>query len=174
MTGNHEVYLSLGTNIEREHYLRRGLDALQEQFGNLDVSSVYESDAVGFEGDPFFNLVTRFHTRIPLRDVIATVKQIESDNDRVRGEEKFAPRTLDIDILTFDHLTGTHEQLELPRQEILEQGYVLAPFAEIAPDFVLPGTATSLSGLWETSDRKDQVMIVEFYWQGRKLPIFDL
>lgn len=174
MAGSHLVYLSLGSNIERARYLQQGLDALKTRFGDMDVSSVYESDAVGFKGDPFFNLVTGLYTTDSLRSVIDAVKRIESENDRVRGEEKFASRTLDIDILTFDNLRGSHEQLELPRQEVLEQAYVLAPFAEIAPHFVLPGMTQSLGAIWENSDQADQVSAVEFHWKGAKLPIFEL
>lgn len=174
MAGKHLVYLGLGSNIERERYLQQGLDALKKRFGDMDVSSVYESDAVGFKGDPFFNLVVGLYTTDSLRSVMDTVKRIESENDRVRGEEKFASRTLDIDILTFDNLSGTHEQLELPRQETLEQAYALAPFAEIATDFVLPGMTQSLGDIWENCDATDQVSIVEFRWNGEKLPIFEL
>ena len=54
------VYLSIGSNIEREKHIRAGINALKKQFGNLTLSSVYESDAVGFDGQPFLNLIAAF------------------------------------------------------------------------------------------------------------------
>ena len=51
------IYLSLGSNIDRRQYICAALDALAENFGELDISSVYESESVGFEGDSFYNLV---------------------------------------------------------------------------------------------------------------------
>ncbi len=52
-----QVFLSLGSNIDREHNIRSGLDALIHAFGPLAISPVYESEAVGFDGDAFYNLV---------------------------------------------------------------------------------------------------------------------
>ena len=57
MTASHRVYLSLGSNIAREANINKCLDTLADRFGELCISSVYESESVGFRGDPFFNLV---------------------------------------------------------------------------------------------------------------------
>lgn len=173
MTDRHLVYLSIGSNIDRQHYITRALDALASNYGAMDISPVYESASFGFEGDPFYNLVTGLRTDETLRTLIDNLKQIESDNDRLRGGEKFSSRTLDIDVLTYDQLHGMHEQIQLPRPEIFEQAYVLAPFADIAPTLTLPGTTTPLSVLWQEFEKSRQPLSrVPFTWQNAALPVF--
>lgn len=175
MTGQHLVYLSIGTNIDREHYVTRALDELAVGYGAMDISPVYESASFGFEGDPFYNLVTGLETPEPLGTLTARLKQIESDNDRTRSGEKFSSRTLDIDILTYNRLNGVYEQIQLPRPEILEQAYVLAPFADIAPNLILPGTKATLATLWHDFDKSRQPLSkVPFIWQDNVLPVFQL
>lgn len=173
MTDQHLVYLSIGSNIDREHYVTRALDDLAVSFGAMDISPVYESASFGFDGDPFYNLVTGLKTPETLRTLINRLKQIESDNDRTRGGEKFSSRTLDIDILTYNRLNGVYEQIQLPRPEILEQAYVLAPFADIAPNLIIPGATATLATLWHNFDKSRQPLSrVPFTWQNNVLPVF--
>lgn len=128
------VTLGLGSNIDRRHNIRSGLRELAEQFGELELSPVYESEAVGFDGEPFFNLVVRLRTTLPVGKLSDTLRAIEAGHGRVRGEKKFASRTLDIDILTYDDLTGVVAGVELPRDEILKHAFVLIPLVDIAGD----------------------------------------
>lgn len=175
MRDRHLVYLSIGSNIDREHYITRALDALMANYGAMDISPVYESASFGFEGDPFYNLVTGLCTDDSLRSLINNLKHIESDNDRLRGGEKYSSRTLDIDVLTYDQLHGIHEQIQLPRPEIFQQAYVLGPFADIAPDLTLPGTTMPLSELWRDFEKSRQPLSrVPFPWHNRALPVFQL
>lgn len=175
MTDRHLVYLSIGSNIDREHYITRALDALAANYGTMDISPVYESASFGFEGDPFYNLVTGLRADEPLRSLIDNLKQIESDNDRTRNGKKFSSRTLDIDILTYDQLHGLHEQIQLPRPEIFQQAYVLGPFADIAPGLTLPGTTTPLSVVWHDFEKSRQPLSrVPFAWHNLALPVFQL
>lgn len=175
MTDRHLVYLSIGSNIDREHYISRALDALAATYGPMDISPVYESASFGFEGDPFYNLVTGLQTEATLRRLIDNLKQIESDNDRTRNGKKFSSRTLDIDVLTYDEFHGIHEQIRLPRPEIFEQAYVLAPFADIAPTLTLPGTTRPLSALWHDFEKSRQPLSrVPFTWQHVALPVFQM
>lgn len=175
MNDQHLVYLSLGSNIDREHYIARALDELAAQHGSMDISPVYESAAFGFEGDPFYNLVVGLYTDEPLRILMEELKQIESNNDRTRDGEKFSSRTLDIDILTYNKLSGLHEQMQLPRPEIFKQAYVLAPFADIAPGFQLPNATVPLATLWCDFNKARQPLTrIAFAWQGLNLPVFQL
>ena len=79
------IYLSLGSNIERHMRIGAALDALAEHFGELILSSVYESDSVGFQGDNFLNLVVGIYSESSLSEVSITLKQIENDNGRDRS-----------------------------------------------------------------------------------------
>ncbi|MGY8851054.1 MAG: 2-amino-4-hydroxy-6-hydroxymethyldihydropteridine diphosphokinase, partial [Pseudomonadales bacterium] len=100
------IYLSLGSNIDRHRRIDAALDALAEGFGDLSISSVYESESVGFDGDSFYNLVVGINTSLAVGDVSKVLKTIEDQNDRDRSAPKFGARSLDIDILTVDDLAG--------------------------------------------------------------------
>lgn len=128
------VYLSLGSNIEPERHLRAALDALAAEFGALILSPVYESEAVGFAGENFYNLVAGIDTELAVGQLAEHLRAIEDLNGRSRSGERFAPRTLDIDILTYGDQVGAVDGIELPRHEILKYAFVLRPLADIIPD----------------------------------------
>lgn len=159
------VYLSLGSNIDREKNLSAGLDALVEAFGDLRMSQVYESEAVGFDGDNFYNLVAAIETDLSVAELALRLRNIEDANGRVRSGPKFSARTLDIDILTYDHLAGEVGGVKLPRGEILKNAFVLLPLSELAPDLVHPVQGKNYQQLWEEYDQASQKLWpVVFNW----------
>lgn len=159
------VFLSLGSNIDRERHIRAGLDALARQFGELQVSRVFESEAVGFEGDDFYNLVVGIYTDLPVGQLALRLREIEDANGRLRAGPKFSARTLDIDILTYDDLAGTVDSVKLPRAEIEKNAFVLQPLAELAPDRVHPLTGKTFGQMWAAYDKsKQKLWPVEFSW----------
>jgi len=83
-----QVYLSLGSNIDREQSIQQAIKQLTAEYGLLKISTVYESEAVGFEGDAFYNLVVGFETDLQWEQVQQQLRQIEEDNGRERGSEK--------------------------------------------------------------------------------------
>ncbi|WP_226646872.1 2-amino-4-hydroxy-6-hydroxymethyldihydropteridine diphosphokinase [Microbulbifer variabilis] len=160
-----QVYLSLGSNINRAQHIRAGLDALAEQFGDLQVSRVFESEAVGFPGDNFYNLVVGLQTDLPVGQLALCLRGIEDANGRLRSGPKFSARTLDIDILTYDNLTGTIEGVKLPRGEIVKNAFVLQPLAEIAPKTQHPLEQKTYRQLWDEYDQASQKLWpVDFAW----------
>lgn len=162
-----EVLLSLGSNINREHNIRSCLTALQKVFGDIDVSPVYESEAVGFDGDNFFNLVVAVQTGKRIAALTAILKEIENTHGRDRSSAKFSARTLDIDILTYDALTGLVDGIQLPRDEILKNAFVLLPMAGLRPKALYPGTNVSYEALWKQFDTSSQKLWqVEFSING--------
>lgn len=163
----HRVYLSLGSNIEREYYIRAALDALQSQFGDLQISSVYESEAVGFKGDNFYNLVVGVETELDVAALSACLKRIEDDHGRERTGPRFSGRTLDIDILTYDEVSEPVAGVQLPRDEILNNAFVLLPLAEIAPQQQHPVLKRSYAELWQAYDRAQKLWPIDFSWHGR-------
>lgn len=163
------VYISIGTNIEREPHLTAALDALAKQFGNLNISTVYESEAVGFDGENFLNLVVGIQTSHFVAELSRLFKQIEADNGRRREQPKFSARTLDLDILTYGDCTGNVDGVQLPRGEILKNAFVLKPLAEIAPEVVHPVVGKTYSQLWQAYDRNQKLWPVPFTWQGRTI-----
>lgn len=163
------VYLSLGSNIDRERNIGAALDALAGEFGALTISSVYESEAVGFDGENFLNLVVGIDTERSVAQLSTLLKGIEADNGRRRDLPKFSARTLDLDILTYDDLTGTLDGVQLPRGEILRNAFVLLPLAEIAPDRAHPLDGRSYRELWQAYDRDQRLWPVSFHWRGRQI-----
>jgi 2-amino-4-hydroxy-6-hydroxymethyldihydropteridine diphosphokinase len=160
-----QVYLSLGSNINRAQYIRAALDALAGQFGDLEVSQVFESEAVGFPGDNFYNLVVGLQTDLPVGQLALCLRGIEDANGRLRSGPKFSARTLDIDILTYDQLTGTIDGVKLPRGEIVKNAFVLQPLAEIAPEVLHPIEQKTYRQLWNEYDQASQKLWpVEFIW----------
>lgn len=159
------VFVGIGSNIDREASVRAGVADLREHYGELTLSSVYESDAVGFEGDPFFNLVAAFDTEQDIDQLIATLGEIEANNGRRRNGPKFVARTLDLDILLYGDQVLTGQGYAVPRDEITRYAFVLWPLAEIAPDMLHPELGVSFSELWARFDKQDQQLHpVTFAW----------
>ena len=163
-----QVYVSVGSNIDRESMVRSGIVALGYAFTELLKSSVYESIAVGFEGDNFYNLVVGFEADDP-HQVARTLRDIEQAHGRHRNEKKFAPRTLDLDLLLFDHEDLHDQGLDVPRAEITRYAFVLGPLAEIAPQELHPVLRKSYAQLWSefcvnNPTEADSIWPVTFSW----------
>jgi len=157
------IYISLGSNIDREQNTRSGVQALRDAFGKLELSSVYESEAVGFEGDAFYNMVIACSVDAPVMQVNRILRDIEDTYGRDRSGPKFSSRTLDLDLLLYDDLVIEQDGLVLPRGEILKNAFVLWPLAEIAPDLVHPVAGKRYAELWGEFDKsRESLHPIEF------------
>lgn len=158
------IYISLGSNIEPEQHLQAGLKSLRACFGPLRLSSMYESEAVGFSGTNFLNMVASAETDLNIAAVVAQFKQIEQNHGRLVGAKKFSPRTLDLDLLLYDHVV-CETPVTLPRAEIVNNAFVLWPLAELAPELIHPVVHKSYASLWQEYDKKSQLLWpVMFEW----------
>lgn len=142
------AWLSLGSNLDPEANLRAAADALRARFGDVRFSPVYRTPSVGFDGPDFLNAAAVLHTDLDPFALNDWLHALEDAQGRVRGGERFASRTLDIDIVFFDDvvLKGPGN-LELPRPE-LRHAFVLKPLADIAPGLRVPTTGETLAALW--------------------------
>lgn len=142
-----EVFVGVGSNVDREHNIDAGLAALREAFGELRVSSVIDNPAVGFAGDDFLNLVVAFDTALDPHAVAETLNAIEESFGRVKSKDAgVVSRTLDLDLLLYGDLVS--DDLRVPRAEILEYAFVLGPLAELAPDRIHPVVGRCYADLW--------------------------
>ena len=151
MSESHLAYLSVGSNIEPERHLVRAIEQLQN-FGKIEkISNAWESESVGAEGPNYLNacllLSTPLH-RLKLKEDV--LHPIEALLGRKRSANKFAPRTIDIDIVMFD---GTSCD-----EKYWEQAFVVVPLAEIHPDYQNPITREKIV---ETATRLRQKIWME-------------
>ena len=159
------VFVGIGSNIDREASVRAGVSDLREKYGELQLSSVYESEAVGFEGDAFYNLVAAFDTSVSVDQVFATLAGIEETHGRVRGGERFSSRTLDLDLLLYGDLVAKGEGYHVPRDEIPRYAFVLWPLSELEPAMKHPQTGETFLAMWEDFDKRNQALLpITFKW----------
>ena len=158
-----KIYISIGSNIDAEKNIRLSINALQEHYGKLILSSVYESESVGFEGDNFLNLVAGVKTDEDVHTVVTTLRKIEDDNGRDRSSPRFSARTVDLDLLLYDDLILKEDGLELPRDEITKNAFVLLPLEEIAPQLIHPISGNTMCDHWMSFDKGSQKLwIIDF------------
>lgn len=147
------MYVSAGSNVAPEVHLAEACRELTHRFGAIEVSSVYRNPAVGFAGDDFLNLVLRFRTAESPQVVVAELERLHRLAGRVRGSERFAPRTLDLDLLLYGDAVRSGENFRVPREDILKYGFVLGPMAELAPELRHPVTGHTMAEHWSRFDR---------------------
>jgi 2-amino-4-hydroxy-6-hydroxymethyldihydropteridine diphosphokinase len=143
------VYLALGTNIgERENNLREAFRLLREAgFEISKMSGVYETEPVDFFDQPWFlNAVLEAQTDLPAEQLLATLRNIESQMGSKKAFAK-GPRLIDLDILLYGDETIATPELQVPHPRMLQRNFVLVPLAEIAPNRrhpSWPGNASQL------------------------------
>lgn len=156
------VYIGLGSNIDAEINIQNAVHAMRKVFGELRLSPVYRSAAVGFDGDDFLNLVAGFDTDEPVEQIVDDIHRIEDESGRDRSQPRFSARTIDLDILLYDFLVLNRPGIRIPRQEILRSAHVLKPLQDLIPDTLHPVLGQSYSELWrEMSLSAPRLDIVE-------------
>ena len=127
----HQVYLSLGSNIEAEVHLPQAMHLLRKVGQVEAVSGVWETHAVGSDGPNFLNMCVLFRSHLqPYELKEQIIRPIEAELGRVRYADKNAPRTIDIDIVSFDATPLN--------TEFWDYAFVAVPLAELIPDFEHP------------------------------------
>jgi 2-amino-4-hydroxy-6-hydroxymethyldihydropteridine diphosphokinase len=151
------AYLSLGSNIEPERHLPAAVAHLAQYGYVRAVSTVWETPPVGFTDQPnFLNAAVLLETDLPAQALREdAITHIESALGRVRTENKNAPRTIDIDIVLFNHDIQRVGRRRIPDPEVLERPFVAIPLAEIAPQYVHPETGQTLQAIAKRFDSKE-------------------
>jgi 2-amino-4-hydroxy-6-hydroxymethyldihydropteridine diphosphokinase len=129
---------------------------MRRRFGTLVLSPVYETEAQGFEGPPFLNLVAAFDTGLSVDEVKDALHEIERGRGRLRAVKRNESRALDLDVILY----GDHDfhdlGVDVPRREIREYAFVLKPLCDLFPDGVHPATGESFCDLWRSLSRTGQ------------------
>ena len=150
------VLLSLGSNLQPQHYLQAAVAVLRERFGAISVSPAYRTPAVGFDGPDFLNNAVMLDTDLPLGELDDWLHAVEDAHGRDRSGPRFSDRTLDIDVVYYgDLVVEGPGHLRIPRPE-LKHAFVLKPLADIAPDFIDPVRGLSLQQMWQQHPQHGQ------------------
>jgi 2-amino-4-hydroxy-6-hydroxymethyldihydropteridine diphosphokinase len=160
-----QVLVAAGSNIEPVANLRRALDVLARHYPRLRCSRAYRNAAVGFEGEDFVNLVVGFDTGDDVESVLDHLHEAEAECGRERMAPKWAPRSMDLDILLFGNRTCDQPGLVLPRPDLVRRAYMLGPAAELAPGTVHPTLGCTLDELWRDFARDGHpLQVVDIGW----------
>jgi 2-amino-4-hydroxy-6-hydroxymethyldihydropteridine diphosphokinase len=153
------VYVAVGSNVEPERNLALATRELRREFPDAGFSPWYRNRAVGFEGADFINCVAGFTTELSVDDVLARLHAIESLCGRPRDAPRWAPRSMDLDVLLYDDLVCDTPHLKLPRPDLLKRAFMLGPLAVLAPDVVHPVENLTMGELWQRFDRAAHPLI---------------
>jgi len=166
-----DVYVAAGSNVEPEKNLARALDEIEEQFDVLAISPAYRNPAVGFAGEDFINLVVGLRTADTPGQVKDQLERIETSCGRPRDAPKWAPRTMDLDMLMYDQLVSDVPGLILPRPDLLRRAFMLKPLADLAPGLQHPTRHRTIGELWAEFPSADHALVaVTIPRSGRRRP----
>jgi 2-amino-4-hydroxy-6-hydroxymethyldihydropteridine diphosphokinase len=147
------VYVAAGSNVAPERNLAHAVAELAREFPGARFSPWYRNRALGFAGDDFINLAAGFETALPVRTVLAKLHAIEGACGRPREAPRWAPRSMDLDVLLYGELVCDEPGLKLPRPDLLERAYMLGPLAALAPEVLHPTARLTIGELWRRFDR---------------------
>jgi len=153
------VYVAVGSNVEPERHLALATGELRREFPDVRFSPWYRNRAVGFEGADFINLAAGFTTTSSIETVIARLQAIEALCGRPRDAPRWAPRSMDLDILLYGDMIRDEPRLKLPRPDLLKRAFMLGPLADIAPELVHPLEKLTIGELWQRFDRAAHEMV---------------
>lgn len=152
------VYVAAGSNIDAVRHLQLALKSLREFYPDLEVSPAYRNKAVGFDGDDFINLVVGFDTQLAPVHVRDQLQRIEALCGRAPDAAKWAPRSMDLDILLFGDRVNNEPGLVIPRPDLVRRPYMLKPMTDIGPQVVHPIQGKTLRELWDAFDSQGHEM----------------
>ncbi len=151
------AFIGMGSNLEPERNLREALRQLASAVRVVQISTVFETEPIGRpEQASYYNCVAAVETALAPLDLKQDVlRGIENRLGRVRGDDRYAARTIDLDLLLYGDLVVNEAGIEIPDPDILLRPFLAQGLAELAPDIVLPDTGTPVADLVERMDSAD-------------------
>jgi 2-amino-4-hydroxy-6-hydroxymethyldihydropteridine diphosphokinase len=157
------VFLGLGSNMgDRHGHIRAAADLIHKNIGKIAKKShVYETQPWGnTEQESFLNQVVMANTTLDPRELLDKISRIERElgRERRKDQDKWGPRTIDVDILFYGKRVIRDKGLEIPHPELHKRAFVLVPLLEIAPDLEHPILKKQIDELY--MDCKDESVVV--------------
>ena len=164
------AFIGIGSNIEPAENVRAAIRSLARQTRLVGVSMVYCTAALDRpEQPPYYNCVVEIETEVPPAEVKrGLLRAIENDLGRKRTEDKYAPRTIDLDLIIYGGLVMDAEGIRLPDPEILERPFLAIPLFELAPDMVLPGCGLRIGEVAARLPRDGMKPLKDYAWLLRE------
>jgi 2-amino-4-hydroxy-6-hydroxymethyldihydropteridine diphosphokinase len=165
----HKAFVSIGSNIDPAANVRAAVLRLGQWAHLKGVSTVYRSAALERpEQPPYYNCVAMVETDATPVDVRHALRRAEAELGRQRTPDKYAARTIDLDLILYDELVLDTETLKLPDPDILERPFLAVPLWEMAPDLVLPGLHLPISKVAASLSSEGMEALEEFTKQLRR------
>jgi len=157
------AFIGVASNIEPGRHIERALELLAAELRVMAVSTFFLTEPLGAPGqDDYFNGVVEVETSLEPRDLKAALRRIEAAAGRVRTADRYAPRTLDLDVLVYGDLSLPAGDLRLPAPEICERPFVARALYELAPALVLPGSGRALREIVESFPGAEKRPLLDF------------
>jgi 2-amino-4-hydroxy-6-hydroxymethyldihydropteridine diphosphokinase len=167
------AFIGIGSNIEPGKNVLEAIKLLSERTQLLAISTIYQTHALTIDGSPdgpdYYNCVAKIDTELNPDDLRKSVlRKIERELGRVRVEDKYASRTIDLDILLYDDLVVREDGQRIPDPDIISRPFLSIPIAELAPDLVLPDSRMCISDLAREHAMNNMVPLLDFTEKVRR------
>jgi 2-amino-4-hydroxy-6-hydroxymethyldihydropteridine diphosphokinase len=158
------VFIGVGSNIEPEENIYKAFFVLSHYVRVLDVSTHYLTKAEGRKEDPdYINGVWKIETDLkPMELKYNVLRKIEDELGRIRADDKYTPREIDLDILLYDNHIVDSKELKIPDKSIYTRSFVCIPLSELEPDFILPDTNRRISDITVDFDKAELMPLYDF------------
>ena len=148
------VFVSVGSNVDPEKNVTRALRLLNHELGIRAISTFYRTPALNRPQDPpFVNGVVEVGDALGPLDLKKVLQNIERTVGRERTADRYAPRTVDLDLLLYGDLVSSSDGLTIPHPDLRERPFVAIPLLELAPDLILPDSGTALRSVVDSLPR---------------------
>ena len=159
-----QAFISAGSNIDPQENLLKALLLLAGKVDIKTISTVYETRALGRpEQQDYYNCVLRVDTNLPPRKLkYGVLRMVEEALGRVRTPDKYAPRTMDLDLIVYDDLALRTTEMALPDPQITQRPFLAISLFELAPELILPGTGQKIKDVAAKFRGEDMVPLTEY------------
>jgi 2-amino-4-hydroxy-6-hydroxymethyldihydropteridine diphosphokinase len=153
------AYVSGGSNLDAESRLPQAARELKARYPGARFSHCYRNKSVGFDGPDFINFVAELPVAGQAFALREHLQRIERLCGRPESAPRWAPRSMDLDLLLFGNQVIDEPGLKVPRPDLVRWAFMLGPLAELAPDLVHPVEQTTMGELWRRFDSRENPLL---------------